>query len=264
MLLPKPMAVDAGASEIPGWPAAIAVWGPGGRSDSHAHHAMHLVIRREGELRARWKGSPWVEAPGVFVGPDVPHEIDARDGQVLMLFVEPESEDGLRLRAALGSEVVPIREEVRASLLEPLRGHPFSTADPASWMRHALAQLAGGATVRQASHPRVRRVLRYIPNVPPDGDLSLEALARVAGLSPSRFMHAFTESVGVPLRPYLLWQKLKRGAAAIAGGQPVGEAAHLAGFADAAHLTRTFRRMFGTTPSAMQRRSQIVQAPGHG
>lgn len=264
MLLPQTTPSQAGASAIPGWPAALAIWGPGGRSDLHAHHAMHLVLRREGQLRARRMGSPWVDAPGVFVAPDVPHEIDASDGQVIILFVEPESDDGLRLRAALGDGLVPLTEELRASLLEPLGGAAFSSVDPASWMRHALSRLTGSVTVRQASHPRVRRVLRHLQAVPPEGDVSLEALARIAGLSPGRFMHAFTESVGVPLRPYLLWHRLKRAAAAIAGGQSVGEAAHFAGFADAAHLTRTFRRMFGTTPSVLQRRSQIVQAPGDG
>jgi hypothetical protein len=31
--------------------------------------------------------------------------------------------------------------------------------------------------------------------------LSLQNLSEMAGLSPSRFMHVFNESVGVPLRP---------------------------------------------------------------
>ena len=81
-------------------------------------------------------------------------------------------------------------------------------------------------------------------------DLSLPTLARIAALSPSRFMHAFTESVGVPLRPYLLWLRLQRAAAELTGGASVTDAAHRAGFSDSAHLTRTFRRMLGATPSS--------------
>jgi AraC-like DNA-binding protein len=72
-------------------------------------------------------------------------------------------------------------------------------------------------------------------------------------------MHAFTATVGIPLRPYLRWLKLERAGVAIAAGAPLGEAAHAAGFADAAHMTRTFRRMFGVTPSELRRRSQSVQ-----
>ncbi|MET0401857.1 MAG: helix-turn-helix domain-containing protein, partial [Cystobacter sp.] len=47
-------------------------------------------------------------------------------------------------------------------------------------------------------------------------------------------------------------------------GMPLGEAAQAAGFADAAHMSRTFRRMLGMPPSALRgaRRSQLVQARG--
>jgi AraC-like DNA-binding protein len=34
-------------------------------------------------------------------------------------------------------------------------------------------------------------------------------------------------------------------------GESLSSAAHTAGFADSAHLTRTSRRMFGIAPSAM-------------
>jgi AraC-like DNA-binding protein len=95
----------------------------------------------------------------------------------------------------------------------------------------------------------VRRVLLYLHRQELDRPCtSLARLAQVAGLSPSRFMHIFTESLGIPLRPYLLWLRVQRAAGALAAGQTVTEAAHVAGFADASHLTRTCRRMFGATP----------------
>lgn len=51
-------------------------------------------------------------------------------------------------------------------------------------------------------HPGVQRVLiRRREQQAVQGDLSLKTLAGIAGLSPSRLMHAFTESVGVPVRP---------------------------------------------------------------
>jgi AraC-like DNA-binding protein len=73
-------------------------------------------------------------------------------------------------------------------------------------------------------------------------------------------MHAFTESVGLPLRPYLRWLRVQRAAAAIAAGQPLAQAAASAGFSDAAHMSRTFRDMFGLPPSALAERSQFMQA----
>jgi AraC-like DNA-binding protein len=102
-------------------------------------------------------------------------------------------------------------------------------------------------------------VLRYLREAPPGADASLAGLAARARLSPGRFLHAFTATVGIPLRPYVRWQRLERAAAGIAAGVPFGAAAYAAGFADAAHMTRTFRAMFGVTPSELRRRSRSVQ-----
>lgn len=245
---------------MPGWPAALVVWGPGDASGLHAHHALQLVVRREGELRVRGRAGRWRRAPGVLVAYDAPHEVDATGGTVVVLFVEPESEEGGRIRAALSGRLTLVDEARRAELFRPLGDAPLTAAVASSWMSGAIALLSGGAIVARPLHPRVRKLLRHLRALPPGADTSLEGLAAVAGLSPGRLMHAFTESVGVPLRPYLLWLRLQRAGGAIASGTPIGEAAHLAGFADAAHLTRTFRRMFGVAPTSARDRSQIVQA----
>ena len=79
---------------------------------------------------------------------------------------------------------------------------------------------------------------------------SLRNLTSLAGLSRSRFVHAFTESVGVPLRPFVLWLRLQRASGELMNGASATEAAHCAGFSDAAHMTRTFRRMLGATPAS--------------
>ena len=52
-------------------------------------------------------------------------------------------------------------------------------------------------------------------------------------------------------RQYLLWTRLYSALVGLARGVPLTEAALGAGFADAAHLTRTFRRMVGIVPSAI-------------
>ena len=79
-----------------------------------------------------------------------------------------------------------------------------------------------------------------------------ELAARV-GLSASRFTHLFTEQVGIPLRRYVLWSRLRVAITLVQGGDDLTGAAHGAGFADSAHLTRTTREMFGLPPSVLSR-----------
>ena len=107
-------------------------------------------------------------------------------------------------------------------------------------------------------HPAVRVVLKHLrEKLGISNDLSLKTLAAISGLSQSRFMHVFTESTGVPLRPYVLWLRLQRACCDLMAGTSVTAAAHTAGFSDAAHLTRTFRRMLGMTPTDLALRKRM-------
>jgi AraC-like DNA-binding protein len=56
----------------------------------------------------------------------------------------------------------------------------------------------------------------------------------------------------MPPRRYRLWLRLLDAVGELAQGSSIAEAACSAGFSDAPHLTRTFRRMLGFTPAAAQ------------
>ena len=135
-------------------------------------------------------------------------------------------------------------------------GPNLNEASVERWVRRDL--LNGRRPVK--IHPRVNRVLKHVrERLGRGADFSLKTLAAVSGLSPWRFMHVFTESVGVPLRPYILWLRLQRGACELMNGATATEAAQIAGFSDGAHLTRTFRRMLGTTPTDLALRRRMSQ-----
>jgi AraC-like DNA-binding protein len=138
------------------------------------------------------------------VQPDVLHEVDARGGTVLIGFVDPESKMGAALSERIEGDMacVPARQVARwrAAL-----GSSPNEARAERWLTKFLPQLERAVAI----HPAVRRVLRHLrkPQLVSD-DLFLKTLSGIAGLSPSRFMHVFTESVGVPVRPYFLWLRL--------------------------------------------------------
>lgn len=259
LLPPNPATLRNENGAITPWPAVFAVRGTGMRTSLHSHHAWHLMLGLDGPLQIRTsaRAAP-VAARAVLTRPGVPHAADANGHEVLVIFVKPESQVGARLRARRGEGVEilapAIVERMRAAF-RSARTREELNADAA----RALAEL--GIEERRPSfrHPAVQRVLRHLRDSAPGADESLEALASLSGLSASRLMHVFTAEVGIPLRPYLRWLKLERAALALAAGVPTADAAHAAGFADAAHMTRSFRAMMGTTPAAL-RRSQSVQA----
>jgi AraC-like DNA-binding protein len=239
------------------WPAGLAVWGPGHAAAAHAHHAVQLVLPFEGQLRARGSRRPrWTRAGAIIVAPDASHEIDPPSTTVLVAFIDPES---AMATAMLANAPEPLTLVPPATVRRWRRtlGAPHAVTESRvrGWM---LGEFGTGARFASVDE-RVTAVVRILRARRGDlGNTSLAHLASAARLSPSRFAHVFTASIGLPVRRYLLWLRLQRATAALASGDTVTEAAYVAGFADAAHLSRTFRRMFGCPPRELiQHQKQV-------
>jgi AraC family transcriptional regulator len=89
----------------------------------------------------------------------------------------------------------------------------------------------------------------------PCSQLFLQELAAAAGVHPAHLCREFRRAFGCTMSQYLVrWradaalQKLMRSEA------PLTTVAAATGFADQAHLTRTIRSQFGTTPGGLRRR----------
>jgi AraC-like DNA-binding protein len=234
------------------WPAAMVVWGPGFATAGHRHHCVQLVMAMRGTLLIRGVADDqWIRCGAALVRPDAVHEVDARDTTVLIGFVDSESELGAALTDRIKGDICCISETQVGRWRVALGGTPRE-ARVARWVTTQLLHRRRPVRI----HPGVRLVLKHLRENPSD-DFSLKTLARISGLSRSRFMHVFTESMGTPLRPYILWLRLQRACCDLMAGASVTVAAHSAGFSDAAHLTRTFRRMLGMTPSDLALRKRM-------
>ena len=102
---------------------------------------------------------------------------------------------------------------------------------------------------------RLNRVLAYIgDNLA--SDLSLSELASIAGMSPHHFIEMFRRSTGQAPYRYILLQRIERAKENLRDPKAsVFEAGMDAGFQNASHFARVFRRFVGVTPS--QFRSMI-------
>lgn len=236
------------------WPVALTARGPGMRAGFHAHQALHLVLAFGGELRVRTTADgEWQSAPGVLTAPDTPHAIDAVGLNVLVVFLAPDSHAAATFGPALEEPVRLVSVAERDAILAGEGTRSGARPGSDEWIERAARALRVSAPSRQrVMHPRIRALLRDLRVQGRDEATSLQALADRVGLSPGRLMHVFTESVGIPLRPYLGWLRVQRAARAIVRGSSLTDSAHLAGFSDAAHMTRTFRRMMGVTPSVLR------------
>ncbi|HEU4455697.1 MAG TPA: AraC family transcriptional regulator [Longimicrobium sp.] len=238
------------------WDGGLFGVGPGAESTSvHAHHAHQLSISVDGgPVRFRTpRDGDWRVVRAAVVAADRPHAFDGTGATVAMIFIDPGSYEGRWLGRSLTEDVTEIPEERIGPLLPRLastfRG-PFDGEAAAAAVEEVVRAVCRGPRPGRTQDPRILQALAHIHGADA-AKLSLAEVARTIYLSPSRFAHLFTREVGLPFRRYLLWRRVNRAMARIGEGRSFTEAAYEAGFADSAHLTRTFRQMFGLSPSRM-------------
>jgi AraC family transcriptional regulator len=234
-----------------------SLWiGRGGEpADFHAHHAIQVSLPFPGSrLKLRLPDAEWKTYDAAIVAAQQRHEFDARGQMIAQLFVEPESRDGWALQMQYrNSGVATLPAGTFAAPLAALTDAYAARAGEAVLMSAAQATIAALSRAAPAAAPLDERIARAVELVRArlEGAVTLTAIAAAIHLSPERFRHLFIEQTGVRFRAYVLWARLERALAAQVAGASLTDAAHAGGFSDSAHLSRTFRKMFGITPASI-------------
>jgi AraC-like DNA-binding protein len=111
--------------------------------------------------------------------------------------------------------------------------------------RHAAPPQAPRSPGRERSAVRLSR--EYLEEHAGE-NVTLQALAKFAGLSAFHLCRVFRDSVGMTPHAYQTQLRVRRAKSLLRAGLPITQAAAEAGFYDQAHLTRHFKRIVGLTP----------------
>lgn len=95
--------------------------------------------------------------------------------------------------------------------------------------------------------PAVARARRYLEETAAE-NVSLNAVAAIAGYSPFHFLRVFRREVGLTPHGFQLKVRIERATRLLDGGTSLVDAALDCGFSDQSHLTRRFKQVMGVTP----------------
>lgn len=222
-------------------------------TDSHAHHAIQITFAIKGGFVLGVPGK-WVSGPIVAVASDTEHVFRAT-GAAALLFIEADSPVGRALSAELFREsaIVEVQAARAMSWLEEMRCCLDEGCGEVGWeaLGRSIVDDWSASVMPRPADDRIHRMIAFA-SARLDTKLSLPSAAGHINLSPSRASHLFVENTGLPFKTYVLWLRLERAVQLYANGSSLTEAAHEAGFADSAHLSRTFRRTFGVPATALR------------
>jgi AraC-like DNA-binding protein len=210
---------------------------------------LRLSIEVGGDAR-------WHEGRLAVVPPYRSHRLMSAARHVCDILIEPETIDAAGLddplRAVLRSEgMLDTAQPVLGGLLERLcAAHDglASQLDPLPADDAAFDTFVFGATFpKPALDPRIIAALETLKD-DDNLDASAQELADRARLSFHRFLHLFSNEVGVPLRTFRSWKRARAWLKHVTEDASLTEIAHRIGYPDSAHFSRSVRQVFGLQP----------------
>ena len=239
-------------------PGRLIYAGHVGIAHRHRHAAVQLVLAPDEPVRLRDEsGADW-QVRAVVIPSGAEHEM-AGGSAGLLAWIDADGLLGQALTARVRHTGLPADSVAAwAAAAQPLldNGIPagiLAGDTPSGVIDQVLDTLADAGTLNEAPlHPALRQAVAVLPTML-DHSVHLGQVAAAVGISASRLGHLFSDELGLPFRPYVRWARLQRAIDQVRNGGTLTDAAHTAGFADSAHLTRVCHEMFGLAPSLLAR-----------
>lgn len=243
----------------------------------HRHETYVIGVLESGVEAFTYRGETWRATPGrvCALNPDELHDgvPDGPDGYRYRMVYPPadlmaDIAGDLRLDRPIGLRDLPffptplIDDPALAARLLALHRGLEAGLDPLATdqlltaalshliLRHADARPTMG---RIPDHPvGIARAIQRIEGEF-DQPLDLAQLAATAGLSRFHFLRMFRRATGQTPHAYLMDRRVAAARQALRRGMPPAAVAGAVGFADQAHLTRSFKARYAITPGRFQR-----------
>lgn len=227
-------------------PSRAAYIGPGLNLEPHLNAVCTLAFSLNEPMALRtWsktKGwSDWNEVTAALIPGGTLHHLKcSNDAQMVFYYLDP-----LQDEARLVTETTLLKTR-----------NALCAMDKASL---SLKDIEGYLPLasRSESCSKIRHVLKEMEACPARFN-SIEDAARLACLSNSRFRALFAQEVGLPFRRYRLWRRMAHVVRAVAKGASLTDAALGAGFSDSAHLSASFKAMFGISPGLLLSKNVMI------
>lgn len=224
------------------WKGAALYVGPLKDVTEHRHHAAQVCFGLEGDFNL-YENSKWQKTCFAALPSNSAHIVDSGDSRLVTALIDGDAERSFNTSIA----TIPIIETM-PRLPQTIEG----ARQFLEWL------IMPSSTNFRENDPRIEKILTYIASLETKR-IDAARLADYVSLSESRFLHLFKEQVGLPLRRFLLWGRIIDTIDAILAGESLTMAAHIGGFSDSAHFSRTFRETFGLAPSELFKNSRNVQ-----
>lgn len=207
------------------------------QTDFHAHPVMEVVIATEGTFSLIAANKLSENLRFAVIAANLKHLLIAPNCTVRLLMLEHKSDWATRF---LRRHDISLREE----------GYAIGFNNNLTLFEELMTLATGDETQNNLYDERIQRCLYYMDERAVSYHTMIAELKSEVHLSDSRLSHLFRQEIGLSLKKYLVWSRLKKTIQLVLEqGINLSSAAIRSGFYDQAHLSKAFKNMLGVSPS---------------
>ncbi|MFC3153178.1 helix-turn-helix domain-containing protein [Litoribrevibacter euphylliae] len=223
-------------------PEHAVFMGDFGFASKHRHGALVLLIGMSGPFRVQISGEPVMTCRSALIDANVEHTVDCQSEHLATLYFELSSPLGRALKHTFLDDASAAFDVVKATYFNQRIERRLLAADLPSLLCKPLEFPSVDVDSRIIHCLSMMQDSMYLESSQTD-------VADMIGVSNSRLNHLFKQSVGIPFRHYKLWSKLSLFMHDYHATESLTDSALNSGFSDASHLSNSYRKVFGITPS---------------
>lgn len=232
-----------------------------GDSNIHSHYAIQIVITLDQAFEVTDQYNIKIQSKGIIIPSNLPHKISTTKTTTLAVaYIEPDSK--------LGKKVM-MKKNIDPQAFYPLSNNHLNDCtrkiitaiEKNNLNKNSIIDFLSPFEVTKQNNTykdcRVDAAINYIKTNIAEPFL-LEDISSQLSIS-SRYLRViFEKQVGMSMQRYRLWQRLFIAIQCISQGMDFTDAAHAAYFTDSAHFSKTFRTMFGLSPSKILKNTPVI------
>ena len=206
-------------------------------TETHSHPVVEVIMATEGTFVLESNKTHRAGLDFAIIDANTKHKVTSQDCTVKVLMVE--SHNTVLLDFFNKNNIV-------------LNNGLFlnTTPAPKNELFITIKNLAQTKDLKTTTDERVNECMKLMKKHELEYKELIPVLTSKVFLSDSRLSHLFKAHIGVSIKKYLVWNKLRQAISFyLSENTNLTDASHQSGFFDQAHLTNAFKDLLGVSPS---------------
>lgn len=215
-------------------------------TEFHSHPTIEVIIAKTGHFTLWTDSLTFNNLKFAIISANQRHKLSSKNCEVKIIMIEHHNKlvvDNLKFAdVEIGSVY-------------------FSQSKPGKeviQIENLVQTISNGQSLNEYDY-RISKIIEYLNQNDLEYDLMIKKLRAITNLSESRLSHLFKSNIGISMKKYLIWSKLKSTIKNhLENNSDLFSALLKSGFYDQPHFSKSFKSMLGVKPSKAYN-SRILQ-----